>query len=98
MKLKNNSLFESFYLTFLLIITAILRIVNLSYSHFQGDEIKTLFVGGTPFLEFIMTQRKGPVQYVVTYLVNLVSKAPSELTYRIPFAIAGILSVFVFYF
>ncbi len=98
MKPKSNSLLESFYLTFLLITTLILRFVNLSYSHFQGDEIKVLFTSGASFFDFIMTQRKGPVQYIVTYLVSLLSKTQDELILRIPFAIAGTLSVFVLYF
>lgn len=78
---------------------ALLRLVNLDYAHFQGDEIKALFPPGAAFSEFLLSQRKGPGQFVVTWLVQAVAGEYNELFTRLPFALAslaGVLIVFLF--
>ncbi len=82
------------------LIAAALRLTNLGYSNYQGDEIKALFnIGvGESLVNFLLQQRKGPVQFIVTGLIKLVDPTySSELLTRLPFALAGILAVFVFY-
>lgn len=84
----------------ILAITLILRLVNLGYSDYQGDEIKALFIPnpGQTHWEFLMDQRKGPVQFIITGFLALVDpRFESQFLMRAPFALAGLLSVLVFY-
>jgi 4-amino-4-deoxy-L-arabinose transferase-like glycosyltransferase len=84
----------------LILVTAWLRLANLGYSDYQGDEVKALAgpIQGQSLTNFLLEQRKGPVQFILTYLINLAhpSQADEFLT-RLPFAIAGILSIYFFY-
>jgi len=78
----------------------ILRFVNLGYSDYQGDEIKAFYLPtlGQSFFQYIMDQRKGPVQFVVTLLVKIFNPTYSnQFVARFPFAIAGLLAVLFFY-
>ena len=82
------------------IIAFVLRFVNLSYSDYQGDEIKAMFVvpNNQTVFEFLINQRKGPGQFVVTSIVKLIDQDySSEFLTRLPFAVAGFLSVLFFY-
>jgi predicted membrane-bound mannosyltransferase len=79
---------------------AVLRLWNLGYSDFQGDEIKALYRPdpGEGLWDFLLGQRKGPVQFVTTYLVHFIDPHyANELLVRLPFAIAGVLSLWFFY-
>ena len=78
----------------------ILRLFNLGYSDYQGDEIKALYLPneGQNFFGYLMDQRKGPIQFVVTYLLKFINPDyTNQLLIRLPFALAGILSVFFLY-
>jgi 4-amino-4-deoxy-L-arabinose transferase-like glycosyltransferase len=102
MRFNFKSLINRYYgaLTFLLIIAAILRLFNLGYSDYQGDEIKALFLPeqGQSIWDFLLTQRKGPLQFVVTWAVKLVDPSyDNQFLLRVPFALAGIISVYFFY-
>lgn len=93
--LKQNILF-----IIVILIATVLRFYNLGYSDFQGDEIKALYLPevGQSFFEYIMDQRKGPVQFIITYVLRFVDSSYSNgLLLRFPFALAGLLSV-VFFF
>ncbi len=84
----------------LILISISLRLINLGYSDYQGDEIKALYLPENyqSFQSFILDQRKGPLQFIVTYLVKLVD--PLYLNHfldRLPFAVAGVFSVILFY-
>ena len=84
----------------LLIVTAWLRIANLGYSDYQGDEIKALAtpLSGERLGEFLLEQRKGPVQFLLTYAIKLVHPSlANQFITRLPFALAGILAVILFY-
>jgi hypothetical protein len=88
------------YLLLLVAIASVLRFVNLGYSDFQGDEIKALFLpeSGQGISEFLLTQRKGPIQFVITYLLKFANpEYDNQLLMRLPFAVAGILAVVFFY-
>ncbi len=77
-----------------------LRLVNLGYSDYQGDEIKALFrpAEGQSISDFLLSQRKGPLQFVVTFLMKYPTHDYlNRLLLRLPFALAGILAVLVFY-
>ena len=77
-----------------------LRVTNLGYSDYQGDEIKALVqpIPGQSWVEFILAQKKGPVQFLVTSLIYRVNSSfENEFLTRLPFALAGVLAVLVFY-
>jgi 4-amino-4-deoxy-L-arabinose transferase-like glycosyltransferase len=81
-------------------VTLWLRLANLGYSDLQGDEIKALALvkPGQTLLNFIFEQRKGPVQFFITYLVGLLQAGyENNFLNRLPFAIASILAVYFFY-
>jgi len=85
---------------FLAFVTLWLRLVNLGYSNYQGDEIKALSLPtpGQNLVDFIFQQRKGPTQFIITYLIKLVNPTfTNEFLARLPFALAGILAVFFFF-
>ena len=87
-------------LVIVLCIAFILRFVSLGYSDFQGDEIKALFLPDETdsISEFFLTQRKGPVQFLITFLIKLVDPLYlNQFLVRFPFALAGFISVYYFY-
>ena len=93
--------FLTFFLIVLLVGTTLyLRLANLGYSNFQGDEIKTLCLldQDQDLISFLLGQRKGPVQFLVTCLLRYFDpNFSSELILRIPFSLANIFAVFLFY-
>jgi 4-amino-4-deoxy-L-arabinose transferase-like glycosyltransferase len=80
-------------LTLIIVAAAFLRLANLDYSEFQGDEIKALYPAGAAFPDFLFSQKKGPVQFVVTLLVRVATGGNEEWVTRLPFALASIASV-----
>ena len=95
-----KTLLSQKYFLIIITLTIILRVINLGYSDFQGDEIKALFLpdSGSSNIEFLLDQRKGPIQFVVTYLLKFIDPTyTNQPLIRLPFAIAGILSVVYFY-
>jgi 4-amino-4-deoxy-L-arabinose transferase-like glycosyltransferase len=85
---------------FLIFVTLWLRLANLGYSDYQGDEIKAMWrpAPGQGALEFLYTQKKGPTEFLVSYLVKFIDPSYSnEFLLRLPFALAGILAVYFFY-
>lgn len=89
---------EHYILAFIMLITILLRFPQLGYSHFYGDETKTLYWDKRiPAKEFLLTQRKGPVQFFVVWIVETVTGGFDELAVRLPFAVAGSVAVLVFY-
>lgn len=88
------------YVTTLLLLASALRLINLGYSNFQGDEIKALFITqpNESVYDFLLSQRKGPIQFLITYLLKIFDpNYTNEFLIRLPFAIAGILVVYFFY-
>lgn len=87
-------------LLILVFITVWFRLVHLGYSSYEADEQKALYLPrpNQTLVDFLLEQRKGPVQFLVTYLARYLSPE-YENTYitRLPFAIAGILAVYFFY-
>jgi len=93
--IKTNAL-----LILLVILAGILRFSNLGYSEFQDDEKKALFrtSESTSSYEFLMNQRKGPMQFLVTGITSFILNDDlNEFAIRLPFTIANLLSVVVFY-
>jgi 4-amino-4-deoxy-L-arabinose transferase-like glycosyltransferase len=77
-----------------------LRLVNLSYSDYQGDEIKAMLrpQDGIEISAFLMEQRKGPIQFLITGgLGAVMGNYDNYLVMRLPFALAGSLTIVFFY-
>lgn len=82
----------------LILLSAILRFPQLGYSHFYGDETKTLYIDKTQVAsDFLLSQRKGPMQFIVVWFMEKVTGGHSEFWVRLPFAFAGVLSVLALY-
>ncbi len=91
---------ENINLIIVFIVSAVLRLSNLGYSDYQGDEIKALYLpsGGESFFDFIINQKKGPIQFLITYLIKIVGISyDNQFLVRLPFAVVGVLSVIFFY-
>jgi len=77
-----------------------LRLFNLGYSDYQGDEIKAFFNPSEDgdYIQFLLDQRKGPNQFIVTgFLKGITNNFDNYFLTRLPFALAGIISIYVFY-
>ncbi len=95
MKLKKNLPVIIVTLT-----AGILRLFNIGYSDYQGDEIKALFLPSSDqsAFSFLMDQRKGPMQFIITAALKYIDPTyDNQLLVRLPFALAGTLAVFFFY-
>jgi len=94
---------KKFYLialTILIIFGSVLRITNLGYSDYQGDEIKAFFnpAEDGDYIQFLLDQRKGPNQFIVTgFLKGITNNFDNYFLTRLPFALAGIVSIYIFY-
>lgn len=85
---------------FLIFITVWFRLVYLGYSSYEPDEQKALYLprSNQTLVDFLLEQRKGPVQFLVTYLTGyLTPDYENTFITRLPFALAGILAVYFFY-
>lgn len=95
-----NILKKYWDLIVVLVLASILRFQNLGYSDYQGDEIKALFIPepGQSTLDFLLTQRKGPIQFVITYFIEIFNQNyTNQFISRFLFALAGVLSVWFIY-
>ena len=84
-----------------IIILSVLRFWNLGYSEFIPDETTVMspIKNGSLFKDnFLSSQRKGPIQFLVAYSVNIFGVDPTnEFVYRFPFAVASCVAlIFVF--
>ena len=95
-----KSLFLIIFLFVTISFSGFLRLYNLGYSDYQGDEIKAFFnpkVDGDYF-QFLLDQRKGPNQFIVTGLMKgITNDFDNYALTRLPFALAGFISVYIFY-
>lgn len=85
---------------FVLILTAGLRLPNLGYSDYHGDELKAVMVPKNPdgLWSFLLDQRKGPMQFLIAYIpYSITHNYKNELAQRLPFALASCLSSVLFY-
>jgi len=80
-----------------MVTAAALRLISLNYSEFQGDEVKALYPAEAGLPLWLLGQTKGPIQFLVTLTVRLVSGGYGEWQTRLPFALASLLTVLVVY-
>ena len=102
MKVNFRTIFNRYYgvLTLLIILGFALRFFNLGYSDYQGDEIKALFLPspGQNIWSFLLEQRKGPMQFLFTFLLKFINPSyDNQFLIRLPFALAGVASIYFFY-
>ena len=103
--ISQQSRFPKEWLYFVLLASLVgstlwLRFANLGYSNLQGDEIKALCqpIEGQSLPEFLLSQRKGPIQFLVTCIVSIFDPSfSSELALRLTFATANSLAVFLMF-
>ncbi len=91
---------QIFTLSLLILLSAFLRFQYLGYSEFQDDEKKAVISPkkGSSVDEFLLNQRKGPMQFFVTQLtINSGIDKKDEASMRIPFAALSTFSVVIFY-
>jgi hypothetical protein len=95
---------EKLLIITLFAVTCALRFIHLGYSDYISDEPGTFFYRGgkkDPEMtktEFILTQRKGPLQLFVGYVpYSIVGNYDNELAQRLPFAIFNVAAIMVFY-
>lgn len=84
-------------LALILFVSASLRFASLSYSHFQGDEVKALYPPSAAFPAFLLAQRKPPAQFLLTRLTHALTGGYDEALTRLPFAAASLAVVLVAY-
>jgi len=99
--LKSNGVVEIIFLGILIVFTVYTRFYNLGYSDYIGDEHKAFIElsSGQSLGNFFMTQRKGPMQFIVSHIPYLITgNFRNELAQRIPFSLASLGAVIVFYF
>lgn len=103
MNLKSVSLKKfnkkTLLLIFFITCASVLKLVNLGYSDYQGDETKAFYITkGQNFSQFLLSQRKAPGQFILTMFLKPISgNYTSEFITRLPFAIFSIISCYVFF-
>jgi len=86
---------------FLIFVTLWLRLVNLGYSDYQGDEIRAMWrpAPNQGMLEYLYAQSKGPTQFLVSYLIKWIDpNYANQWLLRLPFSLVGILAILFFYY
>lgn len=102
MEFRNNKL-VTLQIALLTVVSFVLRLTGLGYSNFQGDEILTFcrasdYKNIYQLLTFLLEQRKGPVQYLITCAFSVFAPDfSSELALRLPFALANLLALACFF-
>ena len=87
-------------LVLVVLLAAFVRLGNLGYGEYVGDEIDVVYRARQAILgnqEELFLQRKGPVQIMVTAAFALGTNSFDELPLRLPFALASVLSVATLY-
>jgi len=98
-KITNKISRKTGLLTLILVCALVLRIVNLGYSDYQGDETKAFYnPKDQTFSQFLLSQRRAPIQFVITLLIKGVSNNyHNEFITRLPFALFSIISCYMFF-
>ncbi len=82
------------------LVAALLRLPNLGYSDFQGDEARAMLrasevIQGYP--SALVIHKKGPLEILVPTGLYAVQQRINEAQARLPFALAGLLGIAVVY-
>lgn len=99
-KIINNKNLILFIIVFLFCGLAFFRFYNLEYSDFQDSERTTRFIlsEGETWQEFLLEQRKGPLQFLLTVIPLSITNDPTNnLALRLPFSIFNFLCFIILY-
>lgn len=76
------------------------RMQGLGYSNFQGDEVNTvdmLYQMNNGVLEYLFSQKRGPIQYLLNMGNFAVFGYHNEFWVRVPYLITGVLAIYTVY-
>ncbi|MEA2020157.1 MAG: glycosyltransferase family 39 protein [Patescibacteria group bacterium] len=97
--MKKLKLTQKITLIITLAYSAWVRLQDLGYAEYQGDEILTLdfryFQGS--FIQYLLSRDKGPLQFVINWLTYNLTGTWEEWIIRLPYALAGIAFVYVLF-
>jgi hypothetical protein len=99
-KFLRTHLIDILLIIVIIIPSAYLRITDLSYSDYIGDEQKSFIrlKEDENLYDFFMKQRKGPMQFLFSYAAFFVNGTyRDEAAIRLPYALVSVLSVVLFY-
>jgi len=99
-KILNEKNFIFIAIFFLFFGIGFFRFYNLNYSDFQDSERTTRFIlsEGETWQEFLLEQRKGPLQFITTIIPLLITNDPiNEPALRLPFSIFNFLCFIILY-
>ena len=80
----------------ILLLAALLRLVHLGYSEFQGDEVAVLHKAAAAIQgrdDALFLHKKGPAEILVLMVNYAATQRVNEFTARLPFALAGLAAV-----
>ena len=85
----------------LLAIAALLRLTNLGYGDFQGDEARAVLRSAAVLQgheDALFIHRKGPTEILLPTAVYALTGALTETTARLPFALANLAGIFAVWY
>jgi 4-amino-4-deoxy-L-arabinose transferase-like glycosyltransferase len=94
------SWYHAWLLLGLLLVAAFLRFGNLGYSEFQGDESRAALMAAGVVRgqeEILFLHKKGPVEILVPAVFYALDGTLTELTARLPFALANVIAIATMY-
>jgi 4-amino-4-deoxy-L-arabinose transferase-like glycosyltransferase len=92
--------YHSLLLLTVLLVAAFLRFGNLGYSEFQGDESRAALMAAAVVRgqeEILFLHKKGPVEILIPAVFYALDGTLTELTARLPFALANVIAVATMY-
>jgi 4-amino-4-deoxy-L-arabinose transferase-like glycosyltransferase len=84
----------------IILFSIFVRIQGLGYSNFQGDEVNTvdmLYQMNNGLLEYLFSQKRGPVQYLLNFANFSLFGYHNEFWVRVPYLITGVLAIYTLY-
>jgi 4-amino-4-deoxy-L-arabinose transferase-like glycosyltransferase len=84
----------------LVLMAAFFRVTNLGYSEFQGDEARAMLMSAGVIRgedDALFLHRKGPAEILIPTAFYALQGTTTELTARLPFALASIAGVLTIY-
>ncbi|MFN2127426.1 MAG: ArnT family glycosyltransferase [Anaerolineales bacterium] len=99
-RFRNDIYKQAALISIIILFAFVLRFVNLGYSNYQREETRAMFLKGKnqSSIEFLLDQRKGPAQFLVSRVVQVINPSyQNQFISRLPFAAASFLSVIFFF-
>jgi hypothetical protein len=87
-------------LLLLLLVGGLFRLTNLGYSEFQGDEARAALRAAAViqgYEDVLFIHKKGPTEILLPTLIYSLTGHLTELTARLPFALANLASLFAIF-